>query len=76
MDNIPQSTKDKLKEVKTLLGKNYRKVICDDTEYSPSRVSQVFQSGDLSHPILQRAVALAQDRKTSKQTAAETLESL
>lgn len=69
-------TYSKFEEVKSLLGKNYRKIISDDTGFSVSRVAQVFRDQDLSHPIMIRAIEMAKDRKDAIQSSTETLANL
>ncbi len=70
------SSPDQFDEVKKLLGTHYRKIISDDTQYSVSRVAQVFRDQDLSHPIMIRAIEMASERKTRIQASNKTLESL
>lgn len=76
MDTETSSTSTQLLEVKRLLGKNYRKVLNEATGYSIRRVSQVFRDEDITHPILTKAIELAQQIKEKNSSIQDKLKSI
>lgn len=76
MENTPPDISATLVEIKKILGTNYRKKIADRTEFSVTRVSQVFREENLNHVIIQTAIAMATEVKEKQATAKAQLEKL